>query len=152
MWQQADSWRQPDAPGNTPTIFDRAAGRIAQEVRDRTGLDMTQIQALATIQELEHEHQTTTSRPDLIRQPAPLEATSRDAVSQRVFDDPERRKRLRQRLAAAGVPEAAIEARTLADLGQAREPAEAAHTPAVAAPALRPARERTASRELRRQR
>ena len=29
MWQQANSWREPDAPVNTPTIFDHAAGRIA---------------------------------------------------------------------------------------------------------------------------
>ena len=105
MWQQANSWREPDAPGNTPTIFDHAAGRIAQEVRDRTGLDITQIQALAAIQELEHEHQTTIGEPDPVRQPAQLEAARRDAVSPRGFDDPERREQLRERLAAAGVPE-----------------------------------------------
>ena len=150
MWQQANSWREPDAPVNTPTIFDHAAGRIAQEVRERTGLDITQIQALAAIQELEHEHQTTTGEPDPIRQPAQFEPTRRDAVSRREFDDPERRERLRERLAAAGVPEAAIEARTLADLGQAREPAEAAHTPAVAALRQRPNSERSARHELQR--
>jgi hypothetical protein len=38
----------------------------------------------------------------------------------RGFDDPRRREQLRHQLAAAGVPEPAIEARTLADLGQAQ--------------------------------
>jgi hypothetical protein len=42
MWQQANSWRGPDRDVSTPTIFDRAAGRIGQEVGDRTGLDVTQ--------------------------------------------------------------------------------------------------------------
>jgi hypothetical protein len=137
MWQQANSWREPDAPGDTPTIFDRAAGRIAQEVRDRTGLDITQIRAFAAIQELEHEHHTATREPDPVRQPAQFEATARDPVLPGRFDDPERREQLRKRLAAAGVPEAAIKARTLADLGQAREAAAAAQTLAVAAPGQR---------------
>ena len=57
MWQQADSWRDPDR--GAPTIFDHAADRIREEVRDRSGLDPTQITALAAVQELEHEHQTT---------------------------------------------------------------------------------------------
>jgi hypothetical protein len=56
MWQQANSWRDPDRDVSTPTIFDRAAGRIHQEVRDRTGLDRSQVLALAAVQELEHEH------------------------------------------------------------------------------------------------
>jgi hypothetical protein len=50
------------------------------------------------------------------------------------------------------VPEPAIEARTLADLGQAREAAEAVHTRMAAAPGSRPGAARSASREMRRQR
>ena len=61
----------PTAPAATPTIFDHAAGRIRQEVRDRSGLDPTQVITLAAVQELEHEHQATlaehadASRPTL---------------------------------------------------------------------------------------
>ena len=136
----------------TPTIFDHAAGRIRQEVRDRTGLDPTQVLALAAVQELEHEHQATLAERDPVRQPADVEAVERDLPTPRGFDDPQRREQLRTRLVAAGVPEPAIEARTLADLGQAREAAEAAQTPVAAAPGPRPGAARSASRELRRQR
>jgi hypothetical protein len=56
------------------------------------------------------------------------------------------------RAGAAGVPEAAIEARTLADVGQGRESAEAADT-AVATPAVpRRARGRNANEQLQRRR
>ena len=75
MWQEANSWRDPDRDVATPTIFDHAAGRIRQEVRDRTGLDPTQVLALAAVQELEHEHQATNAERDPARQPADLEAT-----------------------------------------------------------------------------
>ena len=152
MWQEANSWRDPDRDVAPPTIFDHAAGRIRQEVRDRTGLDPTQVLALAAVQELEHEHQATLAERDPVRQPADLAAVERDLPTPRGFDDPQRREQLRTRLVAAGVPEPAIEARTLADLGQAREPAEAAHAPAAAAPGPRPAAARSAGRELRRQR
>jgi hypothetical protein len=152
VWQQANSWRDLEALGNTPTIFDCAASRIAQEVRDRTGLDITQIQALAAIQELEHEHQTTIGGPELVRQPAQFEAARGDGVSPLRFDDAQRRERLRERLAAVGVPEAAIQARTLADIGQAREPADAAHRIANAAPRAGRAAGHGTSRALRRQR
>jgi hypothetical protein len=152
MWQEANSWRDPDRDVATPTIFDHATGQIRQEVRDRTGLDPTQVLALAAVQELEHEHQATLAERDPVRQPADLAAVERDLPTPRSFDDPQRREQLRTRLVAAGVPEPAIEARTLADLGQAREPAEAAHTPAAAATGPRPAAARNASRELRRQR
>lgn len=152
MWQHANSWREPDAPVNTPTIFDRAAGRIGQEVAERTGLDVTQVLALAAVQELEHQHQSTTAQRDPARQPADLEAAKRDSPTPGAFDDPQRREQLRERLAAAGVPEAAIDARTLADVGQAREPAQAAHTPAATAPRPRTASGRSAGRELQRQR
>lgn len=58
MWQEANTWRDPNQPmAATPTIFDRAAHRIRQEVRDRGGLDPTQIVTLAAVQEREHEHQ-----------------------------------------------------------------------------------------------
>ena len=76
MWQEANTWRDPDrAAGATPTIFDHAAHRIRQEVRDRSGLDPTQIVTLAAVQELEHEHQAT-----LTEQPTqPAELGSRQA-------------------------------------------------------------------------
>jgi hypothetical protein len=151
MWQQANSWRGPDRDLATPTIFDHAAGRIGQAVRDRTGLDPTQVLTLAAVQQLEHEHQATIADPT--RQPAELEAVERDLVTApRGHDDPQRREQLRTRLVAAGVPEPAIQARTLADLGQAREAAEAAHTPATAEHQPRPAAGDSSRRELRRQR
>jgi hypothetical protein len=150
MWQEANSWRDPAGAVATPTIFDHAAGRIRQEVRDRSGLDPTQVIALAAVQELEREHQATLAQP--VVQQAGVPATEPDLTTPRGFDDPQRREQLRTRLVAAGVPEPAIEARTLADLGQAREAAEAAQTPAAAATGPRPAVGRSASRELRRQR
>jgi hypothetical protein len=152
MWQRANSWREPDAPVSTPTIFDHATDRIGQEVRDRTGLDVTQVLALAAVQELEHEHQATIGERDALRQPADLEAPRRNSPTQHRFDDSQRGEQLRARLAAAGVPEQAINARTLADIGQAREPAEAARTPVAAESQPRPAAGRSAGRELRRQR
>jgi hypothetical protein len=152
MWQEANSWRDPDRAAIQPTIFDHAADRIRQEVRDRSGLDPTQVMTIAAVQELEREHQATIGERDPARQPADLEALERNSSMPRGFDDPQRREQLRTRLLAAGVPEPAIEARTLADLGQAREPAEAAHTPAAAATGPRPAVGRSANRDLRRQR
>jgi hypothetical protein len=150
MWQEANSWRDPDRAAIPPTIFDHAAGRIRQEVRDRSGLDPTQVIALAGVQELEREHQATLAQP--VVQPADVPATEPDLTTPRGFDDPQRREQLRTRLVAAGVPEPAIEARTLADLGQAREAGEAAHTPVAAESGPRPAAARSAGRELRRQR
>jgi hypothetical protein len=150
MWQEANSWRDSDRTAIQPTIFDHAAGRIRQEVRDRSGLDPTQVMALAAVQELEHEHRATLAQP--VGQPAEVEVTEPDLTKPRGFDDPQRREQLRTQLAAAGVPEPAIEARTLADLGQAREAAEAAQTPVAAASSPRPAAARSAGRELRRQR
>jgi hypothetical protein len=43
MWQRTNSWRDSDSDVTTPTIFDHAAGRIRQELRDRAGLDPTQV-------------------------------------------------------------------------------------------------------------
>jgi len=150
MWQEASSWQDPGRAVATPTIFDHATDRIRQEVRDRSGLDPTQVIALAAVQELEREHQATIGERYPARQPGDLEAVERDSSMPRGFDDPQRREQLRTRLVAAGVPEPAIEARTLADLGQAREAAEAAHTPADVEHQPRPAAGRSASRELRR--
>jgi hypothetical protein len=150
MWQEASSWREPDPDTATRTIFDRAVDRIGQEVRDRSGLDPTQVLALAAVQELEREHQATL--PGAAGQPAELTATGQDASASRGFDDPQRREQLRQRLAAAGVPDPALDARTLADLGQAREAAQAAQTPVETGAATAPGPARRAARELRRQR
>jgi hypothetical protein len=124
MWQETNSRRDPDRAVATPTIFDHAAGRIRQEVRDRTGLDPTQVMVLAAVQELEHEHQATLANPAL--EPAELEATAPDVPDARGFDDPQRREQLRT-LVAAGV-----------------------QTPVAAAPGPRPAAARSANRELRR--
>src|SRR5450755_2461957 len=152
MWQHANSWRDPDRDASPLTLFDRAAGRISQEVEDRTGLEVTQVLALAAVQELEREHQTSAGEPDPARNPAQRETSRRDSPAPQAFDDPQRRERLRERLADLGVPEQAIDARTLADVGQAREPAEATHTPAAAAARPRPTAARSAHSELRRQR
>jgi hypothetical protein len=152
MWQEANSWPDSDHDVSTPTIFERAAGRIRQEIRDRTGLDPTQLLAFAAVQELEHEHQATYAERNPVRQPAELEATGRDLSTPRGFDDPQRREQLRTRLAAVGVPEPAIEARTLADVGQAREAAKATQTPVADAPGPRVAAARSAHRDLYRRR
>ncbi len=150
MWQQANSWRDPDRDPATPTVFDHAATRIGKELSERAGLDATQILALATLQELEHEHQTASADP--ARQPVQTEAAERDVPASGGFDDPQRREQLHTRLVAAGVPEAAIEARTLADIGQGREPAEAARS-AVATPDVpRRAGARNANEQLQRRR
>ena len=49
MWQETSSWRDADRDVATPTIFDHAAGRIRQEVSDRTGLDPTQVLVLPPV-------------------------------------------------------------------------------------------------------
>ena len=59
MWEQANSWRDPAGRAGPQSTFDRAAGRIDDELRDRVGLDPTQLQTLAAVQELE----TITRRP-----------------------------------------------------------------------------------------
>jgi hypothetical protein len=152
MWQEANSWRDAGRDLATPTIFDHAAGRIRQEVSDRTGLDATQILTIAAVQDLEREHRATLVESDHVGQPAERETSGRDVRGPHGFDDPRRREQLRTRLVAAGVPEPAIEARTLADLAQAREAAEAVHTPLAAEPGPRPRAARSAGRELHRQR
>ena len=75
MWAEANSWRDADRPATSATIFDHAAGRIRQELNDRTGLDPTQVIALAAVQDL-----TTSTRrrspnpvanPPRLKQPNP---------------------------------------------------------------------------------
>ena len=150
MWQEANTWREPDqTAAGTPTIFDHAAHRIRQEVRGRSGLDPTQIVTLAAVQELEHEHQA--PRAEQPTRPTEL-AADRQEAPPRGYDDPQRREQLRVRLADAGVPEPAIEARTLADLSQAREAAEAARTPPATSAEPRRAAGARSARELARRR
>ena len=75
---------------------------------------------LATVQELEHEHQATLAERDPVRQPAELEAPDATYPPHMASMIPAP-KQLRTRLVAAGAHEPVIQARTLADLGQARE-------------------------------
>jgi hypothetical protein len=146
MWREANTWCDPGlSSAAAPTIFDRAAKRIAQEVHDRSGLDVTQVLALATVQELEHEDQATLAQAA----DEPPEMVSGVDGAQSSFDNPRRRAQLRARLVGAGVPETAIEARTLADLAQVREAAEATQAPSVAASEPR-SPGRRAGRELQR--
>src|SRR5581483_1607001 len=147
MWQEANSWRDPDRAAIQPTIFDHAADRIRQEVHGRGGLDPTQVLTLGAIQELEHEHQA-----ELTQTPTnAVELEAREA-GRLGYDDPQRRELLRIRLTDAGVPEPAIEARTLADLGQAREADEAARTPSTTSAEPRPAASARSTREFARRR
>ena len=150
MWQEANAWRDPEQPAvATPTIFDHAAHRIHQEVRDRSGLDPTQIVMLAAVHELEHEHQADLGEQPT--QPAGLDADRQEAPL-RGYDDPQRREQLAVRLVDAGLPEPAIEARTLADLGQACEAAEAARTPPTTSAEPRRGAGARSGRELARRR
>jgi hypothetical protein len=150
MWQEANSWRDPNQDTATPTVFDHAAHRIGQEVHDRSGLDSTQIIALAAVQELEREHEPTVA--EAVDQPAGLATAGQHAGASRGFDDPQRREQLRQRLAAARVPEPATEARTLADLAQSSEAAEATRTPVAASAEPQRAGRARSVRELTRRR
>ena len=134
MSERADSWRTTESENvgdREPTIFDRAAGRIRHELRARAGLDPPKVVTLATVQDHEREHQATLAHPPA--RAADMPATEPNHTVAPGFDAPERRELLRTRLAAAGIPEAAIEARTLADVAQAREAAEAAVAPVAAA-------------------
>ena len=119
MWEQANSWRDPAAGEEPQSTFDRAAHRIDDELRDKVGLDPAQLQTLAAVQELEGDHQTADQR-------------ARTAASTRGFDGADRREQLRARLVAAGVPESAIDARTLADIARPTSP----HKPSLRPPIL----------------
>ena len=151
MWQEANTWRDAEQATDSPTVFDRAADRSGQEVRDRSGLGPSQVLALAAVQELEREHQATVG--EAVGQTTQLAGARQHPRVAGGFDDPRRREQLRQRLVAAGVPDPAIDARTLADLGQAHEAGQAVQTPvrtsdakAAAAPVRRTARERSRQR------
>ncbi len=150
MWQEANSWRNPDlAAAASPTIFDRAAQRIGQEVRERSGLDVTQIVTLAAVQELVDEQHAAPAGAGAGAADQPRDPDREpDKGVARAFDDPRRREQLRHRLTTAGVPEAAIQARTLADLGQAREAADAPRTPVAASAEPRRAAGARSAREL----
>jgi hypothetical protein len=149
MWQETSTWRDPDAAQVTPTIFDHATARIDEEIRDRAGLEIDQLRMLAAVQALEAEHQATVAEHDPDSPPVSLEAASHQVPLPRSFDDSRRREQLRARLHAAGVPEAAIDARTLADIAQAREPTDAVCTSAASTSPS--PRAHSAGRELRRQ-
>ena len=128
MWQEANTWRDPDRPPARPRRSSTTPrDRIRQEVRDRTGLDPTQILTLAAVQELEHEHQATlTEQPT---QPAELAADRQRGVRRAASTIRSAASSSARVSSPPACPSPAIEARTLADLGQAREAAEAARTP-----------------------
>jgi hypothetical protein len=141
MWEQANSWREPDGREHPPSTFDKAVDRIDHELGERAGLDANQLQTLAAIQELvETEHQAAAEQP------------GRAGGSTLEFDSAERRDRLRARLAGAGVPESAIDARTLADIAQGHEPAQAVTQTADPSARSRPRPGRPAQRDRRHQR
>ena len=139
MWEQANSWREPNGRELPPSTFDNAADRIDRELGERAGLDATQLQTLATVQELETEHQA-------------AEQPGRAAGATLEFDSAERRDQQRARLAALGVPENAIDACTLADIAQAHEPAQAVIQNADPSARSRHPPGRTTQRDRRQQR
>jgi hypothetical protein len=155
MWQQATAWREDDPSEQEPTIFDRAVGRIEHEARHRSGLNVVELLELAELQRLEHEDDAAVGRHDRERWVddalgvADAEVTRASPVS---FDDPRRRQHLQERLRAAGVPEQAVQARALADIGQACEPGQALASQPDLSRAERPARTRTVARGLGRRR
>jgi hypothetical protein len=170
MWQEAATWSthpEDRAVGPAPTIFDHAVGRIGREVRERSGLDVADLAVLAELQQLEHEHHEAASSSDSAVDERPSErsedatraavtvADSAPAGAERAargFDDPERRERLRDRLTNAGLPEDAIQARVLADIGQAREPAQATRNAGQPSPPAQRAPGRQVAEQRRRHR
>ena len=170
MWHDASSWTSSpeelaaDAVAPAPTIFDRAAGRITQEVHERSGLDVADVAALAELQHLERAHHAAELGSDVAaadrpsgraedrrtpaaenpgRAPGAAAAPAGGPRERSVagFDDPARREQLREQLEQAGVPEQAIQARVLADIGQGSEAANATHNADAAVSAVRsPAR------------
>jgi hypothetical protein len=148
--------------GRKPTAGEILTSRdVADDLRSRCRPDSPgaarsrrsrpdQVIALAAVQEVEYEHQAARAEP--VNRPTEEQISGPDVTTARGFDDPQRREQLRTQLVAAGVPEPAIEARTLADLGQAHPAAEAAQTPVAVAPASRAASARSAGRQLHRQR
>ena len=63
MWEQANRWREPNGRELPPSTFDNAADRIDRELAERAGLDATQLQSLAAVQELETEHRAAAEQP-----------------------------------------------------------------------------------------
>jgi hypothetical protein len=155
-WQQAIAWREGDPSQHEPTIFDQAAGRIEHEARHRSGLDVVELLELAELQRLEHEDHAAVGRDDRERLVVDDAFGVADAEVTRAspegFDDPRRRQHLQERLRASRVPEQAVEARTLADVGQACEPGQALASQPDASRAERPGRARTVARRLDRHR
>lgn len=138
-WQQAAGWREENDLGQQPSDFDRAAGRIEHEVRERAGLDIVALLALAELQQLEAQDDPAARMPLVSAEAQAVEVdrraraadhswAGREAAGRAAdvrYDDRGRREQLRERLRAGGIPEDAVQARTLADIGQACRPAEA---------------------------
>jgi hypothetical protein len=155
MWEQAAAWRGDDPDQQDPTLFDRAAGRIEHEVRRRSGLNVVDLLELAELQRLEHDDQSATDPHDPKRLTVDAAAEADVQLARRPdvwFDDPRRRQRLQGRLRAAGVPDEAVQARTLADIGQAVQPGQALASQPESSRGERPARARTVARRLERHR
>ena len=140
MWEQANRWREPNGRELPPSTFDNAADRIDRELAERAGLDATQLQSLAAVQELETEHRAAAEQP------------ARAAGSTPRFDSAERREQLQARLAAAGLPDSAIDARTLADIAQAHDPGRAVTQAAEPSAGPRSQPSRSSRRDRRQQR
>ena len=184
MWEQAAQWQELGSPDSART-FEEATERINNEASKRWGVDVTQLVALAELQELDRTYETAVDErerltaaqqeptPELAeldaKQVAALAAGRADPTEANVsqtpsgqassqesgapaqqlaatgepserFDSPERRKRVGEGLRQAGVPEDAVEARTLADIGQGHEAAEAVrHAPMAGRPTARSA-------------
>jgi hypothetical protein len=125
MWQESQQWRESRAGGLT-SVFDHAAERIEQETRERWQLDISDVMALAYVDDTaEQNHlQESTGAEDrrAIGQAQPSEAEVGETAGAAPFDErydtPVRRERLKDRLAAAHIADDAIEARVLADTAQ----------------------------------
>ena len=79
--ENANRWREPNGRELPPSTFDNAADRIDRELGERAGLDATQLQTLAAVQELETGHQAAAEQPGRAAGPhwsstAPSAATS----------------------------------------------------------------------------
>ena len=57
-------WRDIDTPLETRTIFDYARHESPRRRAARSGLNVIRAITLATVQELEHEHQLPLAQPD----------------------------------------------------------------------------------------
>lgn len=196
MWEQAAQWQELGSPDSART-FHEATERINSEASKRWGVDVTELVALAELQELDRTYEAAVEeREHLSRKPEaavpaeqldaldthvetlaaqreglaqtvgaaassatpgdvgqqPAEQSRSDVPAREGFDSQGRRTRLGEDLRQAGVPEDAVEARTLADTGQAHEAAEAVRrTPMAGRPTARAGR-RAHTRRAQRQR